>query len=66
LFAELFFSCQGLEVDYNSTTVVDVEMMNQIIYNTKPTAYQKQLTVIKDQLIKEAARYLRTTLMLVK
>jgi hypothetical protein len=32
--------------------------MNQTIYNTKPAVYQMQLTVFKDQLIKEAARYL--------
>jgi hypothetical protein len=31
-------------------------LVNQIIYNTKPAAYQMQLTVVKDQLIKEAAR----------
>jgi hypothetical protein len=34
-------------------------MMNQIIYSTKTAAYQMQLTVIKYQLIKDAARYLK-------
>jgi hypothetical protein len=31
-------------------------MLNQIIYNTKPAAYQMQFTVIKGYLIKENAR----------
>jgi hypothetical protein len=34
-------------------------MLNQIFYNTKPAAYQMQLTVIKGDLIKEDARFLK-------
>jgi hypothetical protein len=30
-------------------------MINQIIYSTKPTAYQMKLTFFKDQLVKQAA-----------
>jgi hypothetical protein len=33
-------------------------MLNQIIYNTKPDAYQMQFTVIKRDLLKEDARFL--------
>jgi hypothetical protein len=32
-------------------------MMNQIIYNTKPQAYEMQLNVVKDQLAMEAIRF---------
>jgi hypothetical protein len=34
-------------------------MLNQIIYNTKPAAYQMRLTEIKGVLIKEDARFLK-------
>jgi hypothetical protein len=58
-FAELYFFHLCLEEDYKCTTFGDVEMLNQIIYNTKPAAYQMQLTVIKGDLIKEDARFLK-------
>jgi hypothetical protein len=41
------------------STFGDVEMLNQIIYSTKPAAYQMQLTVIKGDLIKEDTRVLK-------
>jgi hypothetical protein len=44
---------------YKCTTFGDVEILNQIIYSTKPAAYQMQLTVIKGDLIKEDARLLK-------
>jgi hypothetical protein len=53
-FADLYSLRQRLTDDYKLTTFGDEEMMNQIIYNTKPQAYQMQLTVIKDQLAMEA------------
>jgi hypothetical protein len=34
-------------------------MFNQISYDTKPAAYQMQLTVIKGDLIKEDVRFLK-------
>jgi hypothetical protein len=34
-------------------------MLNQIIYSTKPAVYQMQLTVIKGDLFKEDARFLK-------
>jgi hypothetical protein len=46
-----------LNDDFKLTTFGDEEMMNQIIYNTKPLAYQMQLTVIKNQLAMEAIRF---------
>jgi hypothetical protein len=52
-FEELFFKRCRLEEEYQCKTFGDVEMMNQIYYNTKPAVYQMQLTVIWDQLIKE-------------
>jgi hypothetical protein len=57
-FDELNFIRWCLEEDYKCITCGDVEMMNQIIYSRKPSAYQMQLTVIKDLLIKEDARIL--------
>jgi hypothetical protein len=36
-FAELI--CRRLEDDYKCTTFGDNEMLNRIIYNTKPAAY---------------------------
>jgi hypothetical protein len=54
-FAELYFISWRLEEAYKCTTFGDVEMLNQIIYNTKPAAYQIQLTVIKGDLIKKDA-----------
>jgi hypothetical protein len=38
-FAELYFICRCLEADYKCTSFGDVEMLNQIIYNTKLAAY---------------------------
>jgi hypothetical protein len=37
-FADLYFIRRRLEEDYECTTFGDVEMLNQIIYNTKPAA----------------------------
>jgi hypothetical protein len=51
-FAELLFIRRRLEEDNKCNTFGEVEMINQIVYNTKPAACQMQLTVIK----KEAAR----------
>jgi hypothetical protein len=53
-FGDLYSLHQRLTDDYNLTTFGDEEMMNQIIYNTKPLAYQMQYTFIKDQLAIEA------------
>jgi hypothetical protein len=39
-FADLFSLCQRLIDDYHLTTCGDEEMINPIIYNTKPQAYQ--------------------------
>jgi hypothetical protein len=50
-FAELYFIPWRLEENYKCTTFGDVEIINQIFCNTKPAAYQMQLTVIKDQLM---------------
>jgi hypothetical protein len=52
-FADLYSLSQRLTDDYKLTTFGDEEMMNQIIYNTKPQYYQMQLTVIKDRLAME-------------
>jgi hypothetical protein len=49
-FADLYSLCQRFTDDYKLMTFGDDEMMNQIINNTKPQAYQMQLTVIKDLL----------------
>jgi hypothetical protein len=38
-FAELYYICQGLEVDYKLYQYSDTVMLDQIIYNTKPAAY---------------------------
>jgi hypothetical protein len=55
LFAELYSMHQRHSGDYNhATTFGDEKMMNQIIYKTKPGAYQMQLTGIKDHLLIEA------------
>jgi hypothetical protein len=56
-FADLYSLRQRLTDDYKLTTFGDEEMMNQIIYNTKPQANQMQLTVIKNQLAMEAIRF---------
>jgi hypothetical protein len=56
-FADLYSFRQRLTDDYKLTTFGDEEMTNQIIYFTKPQAYQMQLTVIKDQLAMEAIRF---------
>jgi hypothetical protein len=39
-FANIFSLLKRLTEDYKLTTFGDEEMMNQIIYNTKPVAYQ--------------------------
>jgi hypothetical protein len=41
-FAELYFIRRRHEEYYRCTTFGDVEMLNQIIYNTKPADYQMQ------------------------
>jgi hypothetical protein len=46
-FEELYFIHRRLEEEYKCTTFGDVEMLNQIIYSTKPAAYQMHLTGIK-------------------
>jgi hypothetical protein len=56
-FADLYSLHQRLTDDYKLTTFGDEEIMNQIIYNTKPQAYQMQLTVIKDQLAIEVISF---------
>jgi hypothetical protein len=58
-FAELYFICRRLPAAYKCNTFDDVKMMNLIIYNTIPAAYQMLLTVIKDQLSNEDARFLK-------
>jgi hypothetical protein len=55
-FAVIYSLLQRLSKDYNLTSFGDEEMMNQVIYNTKPQAYQLKLTVIKDQLAINAIR----------
>jgi hypothetical protein len=47
-FSELYFIRWRLEEDYKCNTIGDIEMMNKIIYNTKPAVYQMKLPVIKD------------------
>jgi hypothetical protein len=49
-FAELYSIRQRLEEDYDLDKYGDKEMLDQIIYNTKSPAYQKQLTILKDQI----------------
>jgi hypothetical protein len=39
-FAELYSICQRLEDDYKLGQYGDTVMLDQIIYNTKPAAYQ--------------------------
>jgi hypothetical protein len=41
-FAELYFICRCLEEEYNCNSFGHAKMINQIIYNTKPDAYQMQ------------------------
>jgi hypothetical protein len=53
-FADLNSSRQRSTDDDKLTTVGDDEMMNKIIFNTKPQGYQMYLTVIKYQLAIEA------------
>jgi hypothetical protein len=49
-FAELYSHRQCLEDDFNLDQYGDTVMLDQIIYNTKPAAYQMQLAIIKDQI----------------
>jgi hypothetical protein len=55
-FAELYSLCQRLEDDYNLDQYGDTVMLDQIIYNTKPAAYQMQLEIIKYQIRLEDIR----------
>jgi hypothetical protein len=55
-FAELYFIYWHLEEDYKCNNFGDAKLINKMIYNTKPAAYQMLLTVIKYQLMKEDAR----------
>jgi hypothetical protein len=58
-FEELYFIFWRLEDGFKCNTFGDIEMMTQSINNTKPAAYQMQLTLIKDQLNREVARFLK-------
>jgi hypothetical protein len=55
-FAELYSIRQRVEDDYKLVQYGDTVMLDQIIYNTKPTAYQMQLVIIKDQIRLEDIR----------
>jgi hypothetical protein len=50
MFAELYSIRQRLDDDYKLDQYGDIVMLDQIIYNTKPNAYQMQLAIIKDQI----------------
>jgi hypothetical protein len=57
LFADLYSMHQRLTNDYKLTTFGDADMMNHIINNTKPQAYNIKLTVIRDQLAMEEIHF---------
>jgi hypothetical protein len=46
----MYSICQRLEDDYKVDHYGSSAMLDHILYNTKPDAYQIQLAIIKDQI----------------
>jgi hypothetical protein len=56
-FAQLNKICHKLIDDYNLTTYEDAEVLQHIMFNTKPFIYQIILGIIKDRLAREIKRH---------